>query len=282
MLCGRRQDGARVRTGSRRRGVRLFAVSLCAGVASWASQGSNLGGYGVSFRASVVSGTVRGAAGPVAGALVSIAGGPSTEAATDGSYSLHVDLGGVYTVSADGDAASASATAESVPGGQARLDFFVERPFSLELVPGWNLISFPVTSSTVISAVFSDGLRGSIKQGALWAWDASSEGYSALADEAVAEELTGYWVYSPSGGPTRRFGGTSRGGVRDLAARWNLLGPALDRQPPTGRAIRQPIWLWNAESHCYEALRGGRNMEVGEGYWLYTPEAVPNVNFGVE
>jgi hypothetical protein len=149
------------------------------------------------------------------------------------------------------------------------------RGFVLALAPGWNAVSIPFATTTTFAHIFSAGQRGNIMRGSVWRWDATAQQYVPVADTATPEAQVGYWVNSPNGGWTPPVTGTPASGTVNLAAGWNLVGPAADCALPNSPHLLLPAWRWHAAEKRYEAVSGADRLTPGQAYWLYATGATP-------
>jgi len=96
----------------------LLPISVLAGVRS------NLGSYGTHFSPAVLTGQVTDSSGsPVSGATVSTVAGHSTTTDSNGNYTLFLDAGGIYTVTATSGSQSSTQQVEVTPGTATTLNF---------------------------------------------------------------------------------------------------------------------------------------------------------------
>ncbi len=136
--------------------------------------------------------------------------------------------------------------------------------FPLELKRGWNLISFPVLSTTPVKELLGDQSPGEA-----WGWD----GQKLVAVEYI-QPKEGYWVYSAVDRMVPIAGSTVASQSIPLNIGWNLVGPVADSPwaPITfaaafPAAYQAPIWSW-------ERTRFGAasQLNIGRGYWVFRPQ----------
>ncbi|OGV89702.1 MAG: hypothetical protein A3K19_00845 [Lentisphaerae bacterium RIFOXYB12_FULL_65_16] len=165
--------------------------------------------------------------------------------------------------------------AEAQPSGTLGFDSFklTSEGFAITLSAGWNLVSFPLYTTTTIGEIFSVG-RGSIKTGNLWSWDAASRQYVVASDDDAPEPLLGYWVYSSSGGTTRAVFGTPATGEVDLKAGWNLVGPANRCLKPNSGHISSVMWAWQTNTQSFGLVGNTDYLNPGCAYWVFANEDV--------
>ncbi len=103
--------------------VRVGTVACVAGVIAFTApalvlgQGSNLGSYGQQFVPGTIAGKVTAGGAPVAGARVETSAGHFTTTDASGDYTLNVEAGGLYDVSASSGSGTAGPVQVSVTMG---------------------------------------------------------------------------------------------------------------------------------------------------------------------
>lgn len=142
---------------------------------------------------------------------------------------------------------------------------------SLPLSEGWNLMSIPIMSLSSIAELFSDGVRGQVKDGLVQTW--SKDGYDLLADSESLNPELAYWVKGV-GGSLQPFSGIRADGVIQLRPGWNLVGPPMECYCPDDECIVGRIWYWDAAEGKYRGVTAGDVLEPGCGYWFFAVEAV--------
>ena len=106
--------------------VLVAVLVLIAGVAA-AQHGSNLGSYATPYQPPAITGTVTSTGGsPVAGARVETPDGHLTSTAADGTFSLSVDVPGLYRLKVSGGGVSLAPVEVSVGAGGAARDFVLD------------------------------------------------------------------------------------------------------------------------------------------------------------
>lgn len=142
----------------------------------------------------------------------------------------------------------------------------------LELQPGWNLISLPVTPypQSDPEVIFAGN-----KLGPVWTWNGPLHSFEIAT---VLEAKRGYWVYASVAVPTQiTISGTVLyDGNIYLAQGWNLVGAVLGPEGHVDVPSGCYAWGWDGSRYQLAHL-----LEYVRGYWMYCP--VPggqNVNLG--
>ena len=147
--------------------------------------------------------------------------------------------------------------------------------FTLDLKPGWNLVSVPIApTDPSVEAVFQGQ-----NLGAVWYWDTLLGVYRA-AQQIVPG--TGYWVYgSPAPGPRDAApsvqltvtGAPVREIRRTLPAGWNLVGSIgyepygqlpVPLQSSQSGAVAGDAFAWTGQ-----ACQSRAALLPGQGAWVY-------------
>jgi hypothetical protein len=141
--------------------------------------------------------------------------------------------------------------------------------FEIELHPGWNLISFPLTP---VAPEASSVLANSVVIGHLWSW--SGEQYHSV--ERVQAGI-GYWAYCLAGADEAAYrlpvAGFCPGNPTCTvpANKWTLLGTmGVCTAAQCGESAE--LWSWNAQQQRYEKLHSSETLAPGKGYWLRPAE----------
>jgi len=147
----------------------------------------------------------------------------------------------------------------------------IERRVEL-LAPGWNLVSVPLFPLDPRPGAVLAGLPASAQRAFGW-----SPAQGATAVPALLPG-TGAWVYLEAAGrdaaggtiPWVVRGDPSRRGVLHLHAGWNLVGPlrgAAIPADPSGLVV----WGWDPQTNAYALVLPGTALELGRGYWVFSP-----------
>jgi len=151
--------------------------------------------------------------------------------------------------------------------------------FTLELEPGWNLVSLPIAPDDPLpQAVF-----GGVSLGTVWEY-APEQGCYVEAEQI--QPGRGYWVYAPVPAgwaddplpPLTVTGSNTRGITVPLHAGWNLLGP-ISYEPygalpvpltmSSGTRVQAgTVWAWR-DNRYYQV----DSLPCGTGAWVRSPEA---------
>jgi parallel beta-helix repeat protein len=143
----------------------------------------------------------------------------------------------------------------------------------LHLVPGWNLISFPVSSESDTPENLFAG-----KTYSMWGWDPATGGYEKPPDDEPVEIGVGYWVYveenmtvTTSGTPVETFE------ISLVADSWNLIGFPVTSESSTPENLLEnsayySMWKWDPTTGGYVKPPDDEPVELGLGYWLITDE----------
>ena len=130
---------------------------------------------------------------------------------------------------------------------------------SLQLNPGWNLLSTPVISLQTLESIFDD-----IKTGAAWFWN-GKQFEIAQGDKPLNAER-GYWVNSELGGSTQLIFGLFTDGLIQLQSHWNLVGPVGSQTSPQNVTT---VMEWNSEQQHFQRPAEGM-LNRGQAYWIYS------------
>jgi formylglycine-generating enzyme required for sulfatase activity len=139
---------------------------------------------------------------------------------------------------------------------------------TLELVPGWNLVSVPVLATDPSPAVVFAGVEVS----SVWEWNAETLRYR-VPTELVPGRA--YWVYHPG---TREGTATTvqiegaapaKANVY-LGTGWSLVGPVPGYQRLATTGVGS-IQGWNAVAGVYADIVG-ETYQTGQGCWMYAAE----------
>ena len=146
--------------------------------------------------------------------------------------------------------------------------------FTLELVPGWNLVSVPIAPDDPSpGAVFQGRIQGTV-------WEYAPD-QGCYAEAAEIQPGQGYWVYVPVRPdraeeplpPLTVAGSAVRSSTVSLGAGWNLLGP-VSYEPYAAlpipltvesgaRDCTGPVWIWrDLRYHATDSL------PCGAGAWV--------------
>ena len=164
-----------------------------------------------------------------------------------------------------------SATGTSLPGVGT---------VTLELDPGWNLLSLPVLPPRpAVPSVFEAAAcaasrstarprsgQGALCAGPVWGW-------SGTAYETRAEVYpgSGVWVYAQAGAVLRLTGLTPASPRAVLRPGWNLVGPGGEIALQAGASDwGVSCWGWNCREQRYGLVE---RMFPGNGYWVHTAAA---------
>ena len=110
-----------------RRAGQIAVGLLLSAAAAGAQHGSNLGSYATPYLPPAITGAVtNGAGSPVAGARVETPDGHFTATAADGTFSLYVDVPGLYRLKVSGGGVSLAPVEVSVDAGGAVQDFVLD------------------------------------------------------------------------------------------------------------------------------------------------------------
>jgi peptide/nickel transport system substrate-binding protein len=146
-------------------------------------------------------------------------------------------------------------------------------PFTLELIQGWNMISFPILTENMNPDSIFDGYY------VLYRWDAENKCYVLHADSGSfikpdpdVEVGVGYWVYVLENENVALLGFPVNQLTLSLRQGWNLIG-----SPYGGSSIADPAddpdnsvipwaFTWNAVEKSYDMTQ---LLDTGRGYWIY-------------
>jgi len=137
----------------------------------------------------------------------------------------------------------------------------------VDLVAGWNLVSFPVASENDTPAnIFASQTYY------IWRWDAVNRKYVSPSPTAPVELAVGYWIWvdhdqtvTTSGAPVDTYSENLKNG-------WNLVGFPVTSPDTTPDNLFSGqtyyIWKWNVENKKYVSPSSTAPVELGVGYWI--------------
>jgi len=136
------------------------------------------------------------------------------------------------------------------------------------LVSGWNLVHFPVTSENNTPDNILDGQTYYI-----WRWSAENKKYVSPSSSAPVELGVGYWIWvgydqtvTTSGVPVNTYSENLKNG-------WNLVGFPVtsSNTTPDNLFLGQTyyIWRWSAENKKYVSPSSSAPVELKVGYWIW-------------
>jgi VCBS repeat-containing protein len=138
----------------------------------------------------------------------------------------------------------------------------VEGLLSLDIRPGWNLVSIPfdLEQAEVSQVLTNHGVAWPV-----WCWDGNA--YRTATQLAVGKA---YWIYLRGiEAEALALRGTRHGRptIR-LAAGWQTFGPAWPTAAEFGADTAFPLWEWSRTLQCYVAVTAGQQLQLGQGYWI--------------
>jgi uncharacterized repeat protein (TIGR01451 family) len=155
--------------------------------------------------------------------------------------------------------------------------------YTLNLKPGWNLISVPIRPyNTTLSDVLAP-IAGKYTDVAAWngQWAYRSYAYGSwFGDLATIEPKKGYWIYMTEAANLTIHGGAINSFNITLYGGWNLIGwPSTQSVPLSDLTINYvdfATWedgRWVYRSYAYGDWFGELDtIEPGKGYWVNTAE----------
>ena len=161
-----------------------------------------------------------------------------------------------------------------------------EETYTKDLVPGWNLISLPLTNMTdmTIANVIDTSLSG--KYDALYKYDAATHSFEALSGSDEMENGVGYFI-NMTAADTWSYKGTAYDSIEvELSQGLNCVGwtNTSANLPGALNSIAGKynyVARWNASEQKYEVYEPNAppvfndfgTMDRGEGYWIAAKEA---------
>ena len=138
------------------------------------------------------------------------------------------------------------------------------RLFTLDLIPGWNLVSLPVEPAcSQVSDLFGELLKGPV-----WEWlsdPATGQTRYEMVENLAAGKA--YWLYVTEPAEVPVAGTSPEPQSLRLGKGWNLIGTPegnLRRDDP----LEPTIWTWSALRQDYEAVTPDQELAEGQGYWV--------------
>jgi len=136
-----------------------------------------------------------------------------------------------------------------------------------DLVAGWNLVSFTVTSeSSTWDSIFDNQTYY------MWRWSAENKKYVSPSSTAPVELGVGYWIWvgydqtvTTSGVPVDNYS-------INLVTGWNLVGFPVTSPKTTPDNLfpgqTYYIWRWSAVNKKYVSPPDNQPVEIKIGYWI--------------
>jgi hypothetical protein len=144
------------------------------------------------------------------------------------------------------------------------LNLRLDPTLPLPLAAGWNLISLPLQPDAQSTQELLAAAGGKV-----WAWPTAATRDATYAPAAELTVERGYWVHCdtvPS--PTVALSGTrGTGQNQTLRVGWNLIGPLLNANLPTGDLVTGTIWYWDTAGQRYQPAT---SLQEKVGYWVYS------------
>jgi hypothetical protein len=137
-----------------------------------------------------------------------------------------------------------------------------------DLVVGWNLVSFTVTSeSSTWDNIFDNQTYY------MWRWSAENKKYISPSSTEPVELGVGYWIWvgydqtvTTSGVPVDNYSENLKNG-------WNLVGFPVTSSSTTPENLfpgqTYYVWRWNAVNKKYGSPPDNQPMEIKIGYWIW-------------
>jgi len=159
-----------------------------------------------------------------------------------------------------------------------------QETFSKDLVPGWNLISLPLTATDMtVANVIDTSLSGSYD--ALYKYNATTHSFESLSSSDTMENGVGYFIHMTAA-DTWSYEGTACESIEvELSKGLNCVGwtNTSANLPDALSSIAGKynyVARWNATSQSYEVYEPHApsvfndfwTMERGEGYWIAAKE----------
>jgi len=161
-----------------------------------------------------------------------------------------------------------------------------QETFSKDLVPGWNLISLPLTNTTDMSVanVIDTSLSGSYD--ALYKYNASTHSFESLSSSDTMDNGVGYFI-NMTAADTWSYEGTACDSIDvGLLQGLNCIGwtnTSANLQDALSSIAGKYNYAarWNAseqkyevyEPHAPDVFNDFGTMDRGEGYWIAAKEA---------
>jgi len=145
--------------------------------------------------------------------------------------------------------------------------FVIEAGAEVDMVAGWNLVSFPMASENDTPDNLFPGQTYYI-----WRWDAVNKKYVSPSSTAPVELGVGYWIWvgyeqtvTMSGVPVDAYSENLKNG-------WNLVGFPVTSPNTTPDNLfpgqTYYIWRWDAVNKKYVSPSSTAPVELGVGYWI--------------
>ncbi|NOY80393.1 MAG: hypothetical protein GXP31_05230 [Kiritimatiellaeota bacterium] len=140
----------------------------------------------------------------------------------------------------------------------------------LELQPGWNLVGFPANGELSLAQLLAGTTgRGTLALGPVWAWDAATQSYAALAPDVSPPARVGLWVYSPTGGLSRPSPRTTAGSPPATLPGWNLYTPDTTGPMPEGVAGVGAVFDWDGRRYLPVRDTDAPALFILRSYWIF-------------
>jgi hypothetical protein len=142
-----------------------------------------------------------------------------------------------------------------------RLSFIstLETSETLQLVAGWNLVSFSLNGENDTP----DSVFGTDSGMQVWTYDVATQTYQAPTQVQTG---AGYWVFSSVALTIEHAGVPASVATVSLKAGWNLVGPVAAVPLPAGTTA----YTWAPDTQQQSTVTS--LLVPGKGYWLFAKE----------
>jgi hypothetical protein len=155
---------------------------------------------------------------------------------------------------------------------------------NINLSPGWNMISLPVTPASSDPAKVLSSIAN--KYEAIYAYNPLAGSYTHYFPGEASNTIQklepgrGYWIYMSSAGSVS-VTGTAASKALSIEEGWNLVGYANTTESPIASAVNTSggrisvVYWFNASANSYEGYAPPedntlKTLTPGRGYWVYS------------
>jgi hypothetical protein len=149
---------------------------------------------------------------------------------------------------------------------------------TIDLKPGWNLISLPLAPSEGDIAKLLSGINGKFE--AVYAWNGKDfEAFIPGDDTSSLKRMDagrGYWIYITEASSLQVTGVQAEKTI-SLSEGWNLVGFSSTSSMPASQALTsakgkvEAVFSFNPVENSYLEVE---TFQPGAGYWVYATESV--------
>lgn len=139
---------------------------------------------------------------------------------------------------------------------------------AVQFSAGWNLFSLPLQPENALAENVFAGLT---TFPTIYGW--TETGYDLIEPRDNLEVGQGYWVKVPQAENVTVYGLPLESFTLQLDVGWNLSGIPLNIAPIAAGQVFEDVPTIYGWSDGYYTVEPGMELEVGDGYWIYSERA---------